>query len=316
MGIFAGVFHLSFDEGVGGQAGGSFSAAFADGRIRHEFTGRLARAAFTTATGNFTGIRQAVASDTTRAIIRDWPVHRVPARAFVEGVGPTAGRVFHLVEQVFLAFHQFADDVFEFLGKLGQWGLFHVVGERFLLAPFFAVGRVGKPFLDVRGHLLGHFRAELFEGNGDVGGFLGERVLGHLQLVFDRDEFLEERRVGEILLGKLAQVGMRVGHEARPIVLTGGEILEELLILLGEVVDRLLGEVFTGFDDFLLLFEEVVELVLESAQLILDVGGKLVVGLFLQLGEQFGGFAADVVEEALKHVDDPFLRGRERVGGL
>ena len=97
--------------------------------------------------------------------------------------------------------------------------------------------------------------------------FLVKRVLGHLQLGLDLDQLLEQARVGEILLGQLAQVGVLVGHELRPLVLGGRQVLEELLVLLGEVVDRLLGQVLGGLDHLLLLLEELLELVLQVLEL-------------------------------------------------
>ena len=94
--------------------------------------------------------------------------------------------------------------------------------------------------------------------------FFSSGVLGHLQLGLDLDQLLGHRGVGEVLLGQLAQVGVQVLHELRPVVLGGGHALEQLLLLLGEVLDRLLGQVLRGLDDLLLLLEELVELVLAS----------------------------------------------------
>ena len=94
--------------------------------------------------------------------------------------------------------------------------------ERFLLAPFLAVGRVGQPLLDVGLQFLGPLVAQLLQRHGDVGRFLQQRVLGHLQLGLDLDQFLGHRGVGEVLLGQLAQIGVQVLHELRPIVLGGG----------------------------------------------------------------------------------------------
>ena len=44
----------------------------------------------------------------------------VPTGAFVDGIGPVGGGVFHFFKKILLLFHQFADHVLQFLGKLGH----------------------------------------------------------------------------------------------------------------------------------------------------------------------------------------------------
>ena len=137
------VLDLSGHVRVGRKPAGRFAAPFADRLVADEFSARFTLPPFAGPAADLAGVGQAVAGHSLGAHVRDRTIHRVPAGSLVERIGRTARYVVHLVEKVFLLFHQFADEVFQFAGQLGHRGLLVRVGERFFLTPLIAVGAVG-----------------------------------------------------------------------------------------------------------------------------------------------------------------------------
>ena len=309
--LLARVLDLARLERIGRQPRRGAPAALAGGRLLDELAVGLTGAAFAASPADLARVGQTIPRDPLCAHVADRAVERVPTGALVQTVRPGTRHVLDLLEQVLFLLHQLADDVFELLGQLGHGRV--VLLQRLLHGPFLTVRAVGKPFLDVRGQRLGQLRARLLDRHRDVDLLLGQRVLGLFDLAVDLDDLVQERRIREILLRHHGEVTVRLLEELLPLVLDGGEFLQLLELVVGQVVDRRLGQRHRVLDDLLLLLDELLELLGELLKLRDHVVGQILRGgLLLELLRALHELG-DHLENLLQDHDDLVLLFEDRL---